>query len=230
MTALGDIEGPDGDRRLRSRHAENAEKSSAKALKRWQVPTSTLTELRWLEGQGVSRTSILCPWPIGAANVAFHGKTFELDATGERVLTFLIEDGSETIDIGAWQPRTGKCGTWNGVGFAIGQEAIFNPASYFAAGALRVHETPLQWLQAERDGVVVVQPRLAYAYLRNVPRLTFADPRYARQVMRWLQPPKSTVEILVEVPRRKDSSQARVQADDIGENPEFIDQRKVGAS
>jgi hypothetical protein len=161
-----------------------------------------VAELRWLRGQGVSRAAILYSWPIGATNVTFHGKAFELDATGERVLTFLVEDCGEAIDIAAWQPRTGKLATWLGAGFAIGQEAIFNPATYFACGALHVHETPLQWLQAEREGIVILRPDLANAYLANRPRLACSDAAYARQVEQWLQPPKPTVEIFVAVEER----------------------------
>jgi hypothetical protein len=160
--------------------------------------------LRWLRGQGVSRASVLYPWPIGATKVAFTGNnTFELDADGERVLTFLIEDHGKVIDIATWQPRTGKLATWLATGFAIGQEAIFNPATYFAGGALLVHETPLQWLQAKREGIVILRPDLAHAYLAGCRRIVCSDAAHARQVERWLQPPKPTVEIFVAFEERE---------------------------
>jgi hypothetical protein len=165
----------------------------------WRVPAPNLAELRWLRGQGVSRSAILCPWPIGAANVKFDGDAFALDPNGERALTFLVEDCGEVIDIAAWQPRTGQLATWLSAAFAIGQEKIFNPATYFADSALRVHETPLQWLQAEREGIVIVRPDLAHAHLANCQRLAFSDARFAQMVKAWLQPPKPTVEIFVAV-------------------------------
>jgi hypothetical protein len=65
--------------------------------------------------------------------------------------------------------------------------------------ALRVHRTPLEWLRANRDGIVIVRRELTYAYLRNVRRLSFADPAHARQVERWLEPPRAGPELLVEV-------------------------------
>jgi hypothetical protein len=165
----------------------------------WRVPAPNLAELRWLRGQGVSRSAILCPWPIGAANVKFDGDAFALDPNGERVLTFLVEDDGEVIDIAAWQPQTGQLASWLGVAFAFDQETIFNPATYFAGGALRVHETPLQWLQAEREGIVIVRPDLAHAYLANCQRLAFSEVRFAQIVKAWLQPSKPTVEIFVAV-------------------------------
>lgn len=168
----------------------------------WQVPAPDLAEVRWLRSQGVSRSAILRPRPIGATNVTFGGKAFDVDPHGERVLTFLVEDCGEAIDIAAWQPRTGQLATWLGTGFAIGQEAILNPATYFADGALHVYETPLQWLLANRDGIVIVRPDLAHAYLANCQRLVCPDARFARKVRQWLEPPKPTAEIFVAVQER----------------------------
>jgi hypothetical protein len=168
----------------------------------WRAPAPDLAELRWLRSQGVSRSAILHPWPIGATNVKLDGGTFEFDVNGECALTFLIEDCGEVIDVAAWEPRTGLLATWLGVGFAIGQEAIFNPATYFADSALHVHQTPLQWLQAEREGIVILRSDLAHAYLANCRRLAFSDARVAQTVKAWLQPPKPAVEIFLAVEER----------------------------
>jgi hypothetical protein len=168
----------------------------------WQVAAPNIAEVRWLRSQGVSRSAILDPWPLGATTVKFSGDTFELDSNGERVLTFLVEDCGEVIDIAAWQPRTCQLATRRRAGFAIGQEGIFNPATYFADGVLQVHETPLQWLLAEREGIVVVQPDMTHAYLRNCRCLAFSDAAHARQVEQWIQPPKPTVEIFVAIEER----------------------------
>lgn len=186
----------------KDKHAGKPEDSNDRASQQWRVPAPSLAELRWLRGQGVSRAAILCPWPIGATNVIFYGEGFELDPNGERVLTFLVEDCGEVIDIAAWQPRTGQLATRRRAGFAIGQEAIFNPASYFADGALKVHGTPLQWLLADREGIVIVQPDMAHAYLANCQRLAFPDAAHARQVEQWIQPLKPTVKIFVAIEER----------------------------
>jgi hypothetical protein len=166
----------------------NSQFSEAKST--WQVPAPSPVELCWLRSQGVSRVAIVSPWPVGATNVTFHGRTCELDAGGERVLTFLVEDCGELIDIAAWQ-------------LAIGQAAIFNPATYFAGNALLIHETALQWLRANREGIVIVRPDMSHAYLANCQRFACSDAAHARQIVRWLHPPKPTVAILVEVPAER---------------------------
>ena len=152
--------------------------------------------------QGISDTAL---WPISGATVCFdlkHG-TFDLDPAGERALIFRAEDCDEVIDLIAWQPRTGQLASWRGQAFCLGDvDDIFNPATYFAGDALRVHETPLQWLLAERDGIVIVRPDLAHAYLANCQRLAFSEARSLARWQRWLQPPKPTVEILVAVEER----------------------------
>ena len=154
----------------------------------------TEAEIRWLFGQGVPDTAMLEPEPIRAGKVTFLDKlTFDFDEAGDRALIFI-----EERDLIAWQPRTGKLASWRGMAFALGEDAIWSPASWFAESALRVHLTPLHWLQANREGIVIVHPRLAYAMLHHVPRLAFADAVHARQTRLAMHPPKLCTEFLVE--------------------------------
>lgn len=150
-------------------------------------------ECRWLVSQGVTPDTIATPRPIRAASVWFWQNTFDFDVDGERSLIFL-----EDRDAIAWQPRTGALACWRGVAFCLNEEAIDNPATYFAGGALKIHRTPLDWLRADGNGIVIVQPRYAYASLRHARRLAFADEAYARQVQQWISPPTPTAEFLVE--------------------------------
>jgi hypothetical protein len=173
-------------------------KSLAAVHRSWGFPTDD--ELRWLLRQGVNERAL---WPISGATVRFDGSTFDVDHNGLRSLTFRCHDRGEIIDIAAWQPRTGKLASWRGQAFCLGDvDDIFNPATYFAGDAPPVHETPLQWLLAEREGIVILRPDLAHAYLANCRRLAFADAAHARQVERWLQPPKPTAEIFVTIEER----------------------------
>jgi hypothetical protein len=160
----------------------------------------TEDEIRWLFAHGVSDAAIFQPTPIRAARVRFlDQRAFEfadIGGVGERALVFVGES-----DLVAWQPRQGALATWRGVAFCLGDiDQVFNPATYFCAGALRVHADPLAWLKAEREGIVSVQPRFTYAYLRHVPRLAFSTAAHARQVRAWLEPPKPRVEFLVKIP------------------------------
>ena len=67
--------------------------------------------------------------------------------------------------------------------------------------SFKVHLTPLDWLRANRYGVVIVRPDLACAVSRHVPRLAFADAGFARQVKGWMKPPKVTTQFFVEARR-----------------------------
>lgn len=69
--------------------------------------------------------------------------------------------------------------------------------------ALWVHRNPLDWLKANREGIVIVQPRFTYAYLRHVPRLAFSSAAHARQVQAWLHPPKPMVKFLIKTPEER---------------------------
>jgi hypothetical protein len=135
-------------------------------------------QARWLTRQGVSAAAILEPTPIGAAQVRFlDGGTFTVSGTdGTGALTFRVQnvDGDD-FDLVAWSPGAAQIGSWYGRAFALGQDWIDNPATYFAGDALRVHAGPLAWLKANRDGICIIKPELTYAMLRSVPRVSFAD-------------------------------------------------------
>jgi hypothetical protein len=102
------------------------------------------------------------------------------------------------IDLAAWSPRTGEIGCWYGRGFALGQDQINNPATYFDGNALRIHATPLDWLKADRDGICIIQPKLAYAMLRSVSCVSFADFDTAKKFETWIKPPGPRVAMFVE--------------------------------
>ena len=157
-------------------------------------------ETRCLIGQGVSDEALLETPCLRASRVRFlDDGTFHFADDGQRALVFRVLECGCEIDRIAWSHRNSRLATWRGVAFALGQDQIFNPATYFAGGALHVHRTPLDWLKADRYGICIVQPRFAYAHLRNVPRLVCPDENQARELERWLHAPKPRTEILVEV-------------------------------
>jgi hypothetical protein len=161
------------------------------------------SERDWLKRENVLDAALGILPQVGAATVKFGGKLFAQDPEGERALTFVIHDCEQFIDFAAWHPRTQQLATWRGAGFAIGQDAIFNPASYFDGGALRVHSNRISWLRANRNGIVICAPEITNAHLASVPRLLFADPAHARRVRRWLSPPQPRTELLIDAPAEK---------------------------
>jgi hypothetical protein len=147
------------------------------------------------------------PWVIRGATVQFDCETFEFASTGVQAIIFRADDCSEAFDLVAWHSRTGRLASWRGAAFCLGDlEQLFNPATWFMGDALRVHQSPLDWLRSGRDGIVILRPGMAHAYLAHCPRLACADAAYARRVERWLERPKPTTEILVEVSAERAAS------------------------
>jgi hypothetical protein len=173
-----------------------AEQELARIQLNWGQPSQR--ELEWLLRHGVTGDALVKPWPIGATTVLFDGHTFEPNASGLRAITIAVIDCDEIIDIAAWQPRSGRLGSWHGVAFCLNQDAVFNPGTYWNGGALRVHRSPLGWLKAGREGIVVLRPELCNAYLAHLQRLLFADPQFKGTVWQWMQPMRPTAELLVE--------------------------------
>ncbi len=169
------------------------------------LPIPEEDQVRWLIAQGVSDEAMLSPWLLKAASVKFlGGGTFEFndrDGRGERAIVFRANDHGEPIDLLAWSARTNRLASWRGAAFCLGDvDDCFNPGSWALGGGLRVHLTPLDWLKADRDGIVIVNPALSYSCLRNRPRLVVGDALHAKRIQQWIKPPKPCVEIHVEVP------------------------------
>ena len=165
-----------------------------------RLPYPSSVELEWLFKIGVPADAMAEPWPIKSTRVRFfNGGTFDFDREGHQAIILLAEDLGEPIDLIAWQPKSGAVASWRGSAFCLGDtEHIFNPASWFGDTALRIHRTPLDWLKASRDGIAIVRPEFAYAYLRHVPRVSCPDEVHLKQVKRWVQAPSPVVKFLVE--------------------------------
>ncbi len=165
------------------------------------LPTPKDREIAWLLDMGIGDDALTLPWPIRGSAVRFQrGGLFDFqDDDGSRAIIFRAEDRGECIDLIAWSPRSGKIAAWRNKAFCLGDlDQLFNPATWFMGGTLKVHKWPLEWLRANRQGVCIVRPEFTYAYLRHCPRLRFADAVHARRVRSWLQPPKPNCKFLVE--------------------------------
>jgi hypothetical protein len=62
-----------------------------------------------------------------------------------------------------------------------------------------VHRTALDWLKADRDGICIVNPKMVYSQLHHEERLIFSDAVYAAQVRKWMKPPETRSQFLVEI-------------------------------
>lgn len=152
-------------------------------------------ELDWLKAKGVSALTISRPWPISATNVSFGRTSFGPAPGGTRVITLPVIDGGEVVDIAAWQPKSGRLVLYHGHAFCLGVDEIHNPATFLHGGALHVHESPLEWLQEDRTGIVIANPDQTNCYLANCPQLSFDNEVTAARVRRWIEPPKPTAKL-----------------------------------
>jgi hypothetical protein len=190
-------DGPSGDAFSKTNNQESNIGSLRAQHRASGLPSGA--QIRWLLDQGVSvKTLESEPCSIAATKVCFEGRFFIPDLGGEKALIFRATDRGEVVDLVAWSPRTGEIVSFLGLAFCLGdQDQLFNPASWFSGGGLHVHSSPLEWLKADRSGIVIVDPNQTYAMLRHVPRLVFTDVTFARRVKEWVQPPRSRCELLI---------------------------------
>lgn len=148
------------------------------------------SQLDWLQRSGVGiQSMIFSRYHMPSAIRLAYGEAapdgrFDVTQDGPAWLAFDIFDAFlEHVDICFWQPRTGELATLDGRTFAFGQEIVDDPATYSFDCRLNIFAHPLQWLQAGRDGIVVIDWTRAFDRLRDCPRIAVAEevlPQYQR--------------------------------------------------
>ena len=148
----------------------------------WGQPSEF--EIAWLTKRKVSFKALIGDWPIGTTNANFDGKGhFAIEDGGERVLTFIAFNAGVPIDAIAWQPRTGETATYLGAATFLGdQDDAINPATWLDGDDLLIHASPLEWLQHEREGLVIVNFKMAGVYLRDAKSVFVEDIQVARKL------------------------------------------------
>ncbi|MEP9400123.1 hypothetical protein [Mesorhizobium sp. KR2-14] len=138
-------------------------------------------ELAWLVRQGVPTTALVRPTAIMLATGSkTHDGLFEHAEHGERWIAFEQED-----DFVFWHAGRNAFATYSNRAFALGEEAIDNPGTYAFERALNIFASPLDWLRAGRDGIVVLDWSWAFDRLRDAPRIAIAEgllPLYKRHM------------------------------------------------
>lgn len=127
--------------------------------------------LDWLTASGVPMKAIIQPDPVRIA----HGRKaadgrFDPDPGGPDWFVFAERD-----DVVFWRPRTGELATWFGRAFALGEQAIDQATTYSFGFSLNIFESPLDWLRAGRDGVVILNWGRAYDMLRHCLRVEIPE-------------------------------------------------------
>ena len=159
-------------------------------------PTLLQREYDDLRRKGVAHTALASPSPLRRGRIVWTDLdrfVFEehepLWVTGEWAFLFLVTDGvGDAVDIVAWQPATNRIGTWRGLAWALGQDAIYAPRLSEHDG-LPVWTSPLDWLRGRRRGVVLIMPRLAADWLCDAGPLVAEDLDHALELSRVLSRP-----------------------------------------
>jgi hypothetical protein len=160
------------------------------------IKTLAQPTIDWLASKGVSPKAMIQTWsghssPIMSAHgeLASDGR-FDPDPAGKNWLVF-----EEEYDRVFWRQKSGGLATFEGRSFALGEEMIDNPATTAFDQWLCIYVDPLQWLQHERDGIVVIKWDFAFDRLRDVTRIAVAEPMLAtyRRCMRPSHMPKLAV-------------------------------------
>ena len=104
------------------------------------------------------------------------------DASGAvgAVVFLASDDLGNPLDLAAWEPETGRLALWLGRVAMLGQDNLYG---WKVGEPLIVHETPLEWLQAGREGVFVIDPQGASPLLRMVEPLAVKRPEFGRQLL-----------------------------------------------
>jgi hypothetical protein len=109
--------------------------------------------------------------------VTFNGEYFVFvddDDGGEQAFTMAVISWNGLIDAVAWHPCSGHLATYLGLGFALGEYQIGDYVDNDSA-ALAVFRSPLGWLRAGCEGIVIVRKTFAHIVLKRVPLLLAED-------------------------------------------------------
>lgn len=109
----------------------------------------------------------------------------------ELAYTVLVRDVcGDLIDIVAWQPTAGRLATWLGRAGLLGAEQLYGPR---LEGVLAVQESPLDWLRAFRNGVVVIDEQRAAGWLRDAEPLAVSSVEHGRHLKQILTPRQTRI-------------------------------------
>jgi hypothetical protein len=122
----------------------------------------------------------------------YQNRTFDLATNG--CLAVVIEafdvDDETVLDLVAWPlERPHQFATALGRARGLGLQCVLNPASYFGGKPLQVHQTPLAWLKAGCEGVVILREESAFSWLAAARgNLAAANFDHGRELARLLYP------------------------------------------
>jgi len=158
-------------------------------------------EIDWFLRQGVPILALALPLAFRTDLVTFAGARFEFTrhrGSDDAVTAFIfpaLDAEGEVADLVAWRPKSESIGIWLGRTGLLGEEQIYSAR---LGEPLVVHESLLDWLRAERTGVVVVDAVRAPPLLREAEPLAVLSIEHGDRIKRLLTLPAP--KILVAIP------------------------------
>ena len=138
--------------------------------------------------KGDSANAIICPTAIMTCR-GERAKDGRFDENPDGPEWIAFEEIHHSV---FWQPLTGEIATDTGRAFAFGEELFDNPATTAFDQNLNIYAGPLEWLQCERRGIVVLNWKIAFDRLLDVTRIAVAEELLGtyKRCMRPLHMPK----------------------------------------
>lgn len=131
------------------------------------------TEIKRFGSYGVNALQLVTPWQVLGDRVVFDDKTFRfadhLGEAGESAFTIMLQSHEGLMDIVAWKPAEGRMALWTGDGFALGESHIGSKRTWETG--LRIFRSPMDWLRADRRGIVIMRDDFAEHILQQIPIL-----------------------------------------------------------
>jgi len=153
-----------------------------------ELPEIPWITFRWLMKQGVPPQALIHPELPKYARVVFHENLPYFDFAddvgedGRDALVFLARnDLAEPCDMVAWTLSLKRLASWYGAAAILGADDILAPRM-ISPGVLMVHRTPVGWLKAGREGVVIIEPRRAALELRDLGPLAAEDEAHGHEL------------------------------------------------
>jgi len=124
--------------------------------------------LDWLLAQGIGIDVVgsfgkleMVPLAVQCARVILDGYGGYI-ASGIGDFAYILPVIRDSIiDLVAWVPRTGEIATRDGIGAMLGEGHVGCDGWGTTGRAIPVFRSPLNWLRADRQGLVIVNPDLA---------------------------------------------------------------------
>jgi hypothetical protein len=167
------------------------------------------SEIDRFREQGVAAIDLFKAWSTQVDWVDFNGEYFEFADEcgdgGEQVFTMGVISTKGLIDAIAWHPATGRLAAWLGVGFALGEYRIGDHLETDSA-ALAVYRSPLGWLRAGCEGIVIVRKTFAHIILKKVLILIAEDENHRFELGGMFPVGAAGPRIVVRAPTEADSA------------------------